>query len=343
MLVLEGAETVGGGTRSAELTLPGFTHDVCSAIHPLGVASPFFRTLPLAEHGLEWIHPPAALAHPFDDGTAALLERSVEATGATLGDDAARYRKLMAPLARDADALLEDVLAPVGVPRHPFALARFAPRAALPGSGARQVGLPRRAGSRPVRRPRRPLDAAADAVAERRVRARARAARPRGRLAARPRRLAADRRRARLAPPLARRRDRDRPPGALARRAGRCTRGPPRRDAPPVRRDRRRPAPGPLPPPARGLPLRPRRLQARLGARRADPVAGRGVRARRPSTSAARWRRSRPPSGRRGGVRPPSGRTSCSPSRASSTRPARRRASTPPGPTATSRTARPST
>ena len=77
--VLEAADTVGGGARSAELTLPGFVHDVCSAIHPLGVASPFFRTLPLAEHGVEWIEPPAALAHPFDDGTAALLERSADA------------------------------------------------------------------------------------------------------------------------------------------------------------------------------------------------------------------------------------------------------------------------
>ena len=74
--VLEAAETVGGGA----LTLPGFVHDICSAIHPLGVASPFFRSLPLAEHGLEWIEPPAALAHPFDDGTAALLERSSGAT-----------------------------------------------------------------------------------------------------------------------------------------------------------------------------------------------------------------------------------------------------------------------
>src|ERR1700753_493875 len=74
--VLEAADTVGGGARSAELTLPGFVHDVCSAIHPLGVASPFFRTLPLAEHGVEWIDPPAALAHPFDDGTAVVLESS---------------------------------------------------------------------------------------------------------------------------------------------------------------------------------------------------------------------------------------------------------------------------
>ena len=86
--VLEAADTVGGGARSAELTLPGFVHDVCSAIHPLGVASPFFRTLPLAEHGVEWIEPPAALAHPFDDGTAVLLERSPDAAVTGLREDA---------------------------------------------------------------------------------------------------------------------------------------------------------------------------------------------------------------------------------------------------------------
>ena len=84
--VIERAGRIGGGMRTEELTLPGFQHDVCSAIHPLAVASPFLRQLPLAEHGVEWIEPPAALAHPFDDGTAALLERSPAATGATLGD-----------------------------------------------------------------------------------------------------------------------------------------------------------------------------------------------------------------------------------------------------------------
>lgn len=126
VLVLEAAETIGGGARSAELTLPGYIHDVCSAVHPLGVGSPFFRTLPLAEHGLEWIHPAAPLAHPFDDGTAAVLERSVEATGKTLGPDAAAYRKLMAPLVDDWDKLAVDLLGPLRLPpRHPLALARF--------------------------------------------------------------------------------------------------------------------------------------------------------------------------------------------------------------------------
>src|SRR4028118_1554228 len=91
VVVLEAEDTIGGGTRSGELTLPGFVHDLGSAIHPLGYASPFFSTLPLEEHGLEWIHPPAPLAHPLDDGTAAVLERSTEGTGATPGRDAAPH------------------------------------------------------------------------------------------------------------------------------------------------------------------------------------------------------------------------------------------------------------
>ncbi len=130
--VLERAETVGGGVRSAELTLPGFVHDVCSAIHPLAVASPFLRALPLEEHGLEWVRAPAAAAHPFDDGPAAVLERSIAATGETLGGDASRWAGLLAPLVRDADALMGDLLRPLRLPRHPLAFARFAAPAALP-------------------------------------------------------------------------------------------------------------------------------------------------------------------------------------------------------------------
>jgi phytoene dehydrogenase-like protein len=139
--VLEAADTVGGGARSAELTLPGFVHDVCSAIHPLGVASPFFRTLPLAEHGVEWIEPPAALAHPFDDETAALLTRSADAAMPTLGEDDARWQRLFAPLARDAEPLLEDVLGPVHVPAHPIVLARFGVRAAPPATTLARMAL----------------------------------------------------------------------------------------------------------------------------------------------------------------------------------------------------------
>jgi phytoene dehydrogenase-like protein len=134
--VLEAEDTIGGGCRSAELTLPGFVHDICSAIHPLGVASPFMRSVPLAEHGVEWIDPPAALAHPFDDGTAVLVVRSVDETAASLGEDAARYRKLMGPLVARHGALTEDLLGPVTRPHHRAALARFSVQAALPATVA---------------------------------------------------------------------------------------------------------------------------------------------------------------------------------------------------------------
>jgi phytoene dehydrogenase-like protein len=135
VLVLEAQPTFGGGARSAALTLPGFVHDVCSAIHPMGVASTFFRSVPLAEHGLAWIHPPAPLAHPLDDGSPAMLERSIEETGQTLGSDAAAYRGLMAPLADSADALLGDTLGPLRIPRHPVLLARFGLRAVRSAHG----------------------------------------------------------------------------------------------------------------------------------------------------------------------------------------------------------------
>jgi phytoene dehydrogenase-like protein len=137
--VLEAADTVGGGARSAELTLPGFVHDVCSAIHPLGAASPFLRTLPLAEHGVEWIDPPAALAHPFDDGTAALLERAPAAAVPALGEDDRRWRRLFAPLVRDAEPLLGEMLAPLHLPSHPLALARFGARAMVPATVLAQL------------------------------------------------------------------------------------------------------------------------------------------------------------------------------------------------------------
>jgi phytoene dehydrogenase-like protein len=124
---------VGGGARSAELTLPGFVHDICSAVHPMGVASPFFRSLPLGQHGLEWIQPPTPLAHPFDDGTAALLERSVEATGETLdAADRHAYRSLTAPFVDSWERLFADALAPPHVPCHPVLLARFGLRAMWP-------------------------------------------------------------------------------------------------------------------------------------------------------------------------------------------------------------------
>jgi len=139
--VLEAADVVGGGMRTEELTLPGYAHDVCSAIHPLGVASPFFQTVPLAELGVTWIESPAALAHPFDDGTAALLERSVEQTGATLGGDARRYARLFGPLARNCDEIVPDILAPLGLPSHPLAFARFGALAGLPASAMARLSF----------------------------------------------------------------------------------------------------------------------------------------------------------------------------------------------------------
>ena len=121
--VLEAADTIGGGTRSAEITLPGFIHDLGSAIQPLGYSSPFFSSLPLKERGLEWVHPEAPLAHPFDDGTAAVLERSIPATAAAFGPDAGAYRRLMEPLAADAGRIAGLFVGNLEVPRHPFALA----------------------------------------------------------------------------------------------------------------------------------------------------------------------------------------------------------------------------
>ena len=112
VLIREAMEIPGGRMRSTELTLPGFIHDVCSAVHPLGVSSPFFRTLPLAEHGLEWVHSPACLAHPFDDGTAAVLERSMDATGATLGPDGDAWRNLLEPFVEHWDELSPGILRP---------------------------------------------------------------------------------------------------------------------------------------------------------------------------------------------------------------------------------------
>jgi phytoene dehydrogenase-like protein len=125
VLVLEGQPTLGGGARSGELTLPGYVHDVCSAIHPLAAASPFFRTLPLAALGLEWIQPAAPLAHPFDDGTAAVLERSLDETCLRLGSDGPSYRRLFRPLVDSADAIFDDILRPVRFPRHVRAALRF--------------------------------------------------------------------------------------------------------------------------------------------------------------------------------------------------------------------------
>lgn len=125
VLLLEAADTPGGGARSAELTVPGFIHDICSSVYPLTACSPFFRTLPLEQHGLKWVYPRAALAHPFDDGSAALLYSSIEETAATLGEDGKNYQSLVGDFARRWQDLLEDLLAPIRFPRHAFFFGRF--------------------------------------------------------------------------------------------------------------------------------------------------------------------------------------------------------------------------
>ena len=133
--LVEGADTIGGGCRSEELTRPGFVHDTCSTVHALALASPFLSRLPLDEHGLELVHPDVPLAHPLDDGSAAILERSVEATALRLGPDARAYRRLFEPLVSSADHLFEGILGPLRPPRHPLVMARFGPRALRSASG----------------------------------------------------------------------------------------------------------------------------------------------------------------------------------------------------------------
>jgi phytoene dehydrogenase-like protein len=132
--VLEAQPVIGGGTRSAELTRPGFIHDMCSAVHPLGIASPIFSTFPLKEHGLEWIQPDAPLAHPFEDGTAAVLEKSLEKTAARLGGDGPAYQHAVQSLVTRWNDLLPDILAPLQFPRHPFLFARFGMLAPWPAT-----------------------------------------------------------------------------------------------------------------------------------------------------------------------------------------------------------------
>jgi phytoene dehydrogenase-like protein len=131
----EAQPTVGGGLRSAELTLPGFVHDVCAAVHPLALSSPFFRSLPLAQFGLEWVQPDAPLTHPLDGGTAAVLEQSVQATARGLGDGGASWRRLHGAFARAWDELSVDVLAsPLHFPASPLLMARFGALALLPAT-----------------------------------------------------------------------------------------------------------------------------------------------------------------------------------------------------------------
>jgi phytoene dehydrogenase-like protein len=123
--VVEGQPTLGGGTRTEALTLPDFVHDVCSAIHPLAAGSPFFQTLPLARLGLDLVHPGAPLAHPLDGGRAVVIERSVDATAASLGSDGPAYARLMSPLVKQHVVVMRDFFAPLRPSRHPLIMARF--------------------------------------------------------------------------------------------------------------------------------------------------------------------------------------------------------------------------
>jgi phytoene dehydrogenase-like protein len=133
VLVVEGADTIGGGLRSLELTVPGLRHDICSTIHSLGAGSPFMRSLPLEDHGLEWAHPDVLLAHPLGPHKAALLHRSVEDTAAGLGADSGRYLSLVGSVAEAWDRLEDAVLGPIlRIPDHPIELTRFGLRAVLP-------------------------------------------------------------------------------------------------------------------------------------------------------------------------------------------------------------------
>src|SRR5438309_12050269 len=125
VLVLEANSSVGGVSRSAELTLPGFVHDVCSAVHPLAAGSPFFKTLPLERFGLDWIQPEIPLAHPLDNGSAACLHRDVDLTADSFDNDARAYRTVMKPLTRDWEKLATEFLQPMlHLPRHPFEIGR---------------------------------------------------------------------------------------------------------------------------------------------------------------------------------------------------------------------------
>jgi phytoene dehydrogenase-like protein len=133
--VLESHQTIGGGTRTEELTVPGVLHDVCSAVHPLGVGSPFLSSLELGRHGLEWCWPEIDLAHPLDGGRAAVLVQSVDQTADGLGDDGRAWRRLFAPLAARFGELGDDILRPIAHrPRHPFLLARFGLNALAPAT-----------------------------------------------------------------------------------------------------------------------------------------------------------------------------------------------------------------
>lgn len=135
VMVIEGADTIGGGLRTRDLTGVGVRHDICATVHTLAAGSPFLRTLPLDEHGLEWVQPEVLLAHPLSEGRAGLLLRSVADTAAHLGADGDRYRSLIEPVVEDWDHLEDSVLGPMlSIPRHPLELLRFGLKAMMPAT-----------------------------------------------------------------------------------------------------------------------------------------------------------------------------------------------------------------
>jgi phytoene dehydrogenase-like protein len=134
VVVLEARDEIGGGTRTAELTLPGFRHDVCSGCHPMGGLSPVWRQYPLERHGLRWLRPKASVAHPLDGEPAVVLRHSLEETAQEVGEDAAAYANLFAPFLREPHELLRDLLGPLRIPRHPLRMARFGVPGLLPAT-----------------------------------------------------------------------------------------------------------------------------------------------------------------------------------------------------------------
>ena len=311
VLVLERAGTIGGGTRSEELTLPGYVHDVCSSIHAMAPVSPFLRGLPLHEHGLEWVVPAAPLAHPLDDGSAVILERSLDATAERLGADGARWVSLFGPVVDAWEKLEGELLGPiVHLPRAPFALARFGAQALLPATSLARLRFRTEAGALfagVAAHSVLPLEKPATSAVGLVLTAAAHIGGwpfPRGGAQA-------------LADALA---------AHLLSLGGEIRTGvdvrslddvppagsPPRRDAAPVARHCRRSPPRPLRAAAHAVPVRARPLQGRLGAVGADPVAvaGRGA------------RRDRPPRRNARGARPIGARPVVGPARRRAVRPA---------------------
>ncbi len=238
--VLEAEATIGGGTRSAELTLPGFVHDVCSAVHPFAISSPAWATFPLAEHGLEWIHPALPLAHPLDDGSAVTLDRSIESTAAQLGPDGPAYRTTVAPLVQRWPDLAREVLQATAA----FSRASFLARpiwmvGLATGIGRRTPDVSHRARPCIIRRISRSFDPAAGDARIGRHRMDARHCRTRCWLAHPARRIAAHRERARILLPISRRRNYHQHPSPVAPRSGRRRAHLVGRHAAPVARDRR--------------------------------------------------------------------------------------------------------